>query len=69
MYAISFDLNLATLGAIHPKGFTDDRDLGRLFAALNALKALPWFTGAVTDIRAFRVEDWSNVTPQIKGHP
>jgi virulence-associated protein VapD len=94
MYAISFDLDLATVTAIHPKGFqqayrdveraladhgfhrvqqsvyvADEGGLGRLLDALDALKALSWFPKAVTDIRAFRVEDWSDVTAQIKGRP
>lgn len=31
----------------------DNEDLGNLFDAMNALKALPWFPPAVRDIRAF----------------
>jgi virulence-associated protein VapD len=42
-------------------------DLARLFAALTALKAMPWFPGSVRDIRAFRVEQWSDFTPTVKG--
>ena len=45
---------------------TDEAAIGNIFQALEALKALSWFPGAVTDIRVFRVEDWSNVTPAIK---
>ena len=45
---------------------SDEPGLGNTFQALEALKALPWFLAAVTDIRVFRVEDWSNVTPAIK---
>ena len=37
-------------------------DLANLFAAMNALKALQWFSGCVRDIRAFRIEQWSDFT-------
>ena len=42
-------------------------DMANLFAALLALKALPWFPLAVRDIRGFRIENWSDFTPIIKG--
>lgn len=91
MFAISFDLTVATIEQQHPKGVTqaysdiratlrtfrfdriqgsvyicDSEDLGNLFDALNALKALPWFPPAVRDIRAFRVDQWSDFTDRIK---
>lgn len=31
-----------------------------LFTAIMALKGLPWFAPSVRDIRAFRVEQWSD---------
>lgn len=34
--------------------------------AMNALKALPWFALCVRDIRAFKVEHWSDFTDFIK---
>ncbi len=34
--------------------------------AMNALKALPWFPTCVRDIRAFKVEDWSDFTDFMK---
>ena len=37
-------------------------DLANLFAALQALKSLMWFTGCVRDIRSFRIEQWSDFT-------
>ena len=40
-----------------------DEDLANLLQAMNALKALPWFPRVVRDIRAFRVEQWSDFTP------
>ncbi len=41
-------------------------DLANLFAAIAALKALPWMPGSVRDIRAFRVEQWSDFTDFLK---
>ena len=35
---------------------------------MNALKAIPWFTASVRDIRAFRVENWSDFTSFMKGY-
>lgn len=34
--------------------------------AMNALKSLPWFPACVRDIRAFKVEHWSDFTDFIK---
>jgi virulence-associated protein VapD len=45
---------------------TDKDDLANLFAAIMALKALPWFPKSVRDIRAFKVEHWSDFTRLIK---
>lgn len=41
--------------------------MANLFAALLELKALPWFASVVRDIRGFRIENWSDFTPIIKG--
>jgi virulence-associated protein VapD len=41
-------------------------DLANLFAAMNALKSLQWFAGCVRDIRAFRIEQWSDFTNFFK---
>ncbi|MBB5037866.1 virulence factor [Prosthecobacter dejongeii] len=46
---------------------TEKNDMANLFAALLALKALPWFPMAVRDIRGFKIENWSDFTPIIKG--
>ncbi len=45
---------------------TDKDDLANLFAAIMALKALPWFPASVRDIRAFKVEHWSDFTDIVK---
>ena len=42
-------------------------DLMNLFAAVLALKAMPWFAECVRDIRGYRVEQWSDLTPLMKG--
>jgi len=45
---------------------SDNDDLANLFAAIMALKALPWFPASVRDIRAFKVEHWSDFTTIVK---
>ena len=45
----------------------DVEDIANLFDAMNALKALPWFPDCVRDIKAFRVEQWSDFTRTMKG--
>ena len=45
---------------------TDGEDMANLFQAIMALKALDWFPASVRDIRAFRIEQWSDFTPIIK---
>ncbi len=42
-------------------------DIANLFDAINALKALPWLPACVKDIKAFRVEQWSDFTASMKG--
>ena len=46
---------------------TEKDDMANLFAALLALKALPWFPQVVRDIRGFKIENWSDFTPIIQG--
>jgi len=41
---------------------SENEDLVNLLQAMNALKALSWFPKAVRDVRAFRVEQWSDFT-------
>jgi virulence-associated protein VapD len=45
---------------------TEKEDMASLFSALLALRALPWFPATVRDIRAFRIEQWSDFTPLMK---
>jgi virulence-associated protein VapD len=46
---------------------TDDEDMANLFMAIQALRARAWFPMSVRDIRAFRVEQWSDFTAVVKG--
>lgn len=45
---------------------TDDEDMAKLFAAIHDLKTTAWFPKCVKDIRAFRVEQWSDFTAFVK---
>jgi virulence-associated protein VapD len=44
----------------------ESEDMANLFQAITALKALSWFPPSVRDIRAFRIEQWSDFTPLMK---
>jgi len=41
-------------------------DLANLFSAILALKAMTWFPESVRDLRAFKVEHWSDFTNLVK---
>ena len=45
---------------------TKNTDMGNLFSAISALRAMPWFARCVRDIRGFKVENWSNFTASVK---
>ena len=45
---------------------TDDEDMANLFLAIQSLRELEWFPRSVRDIRAFRVEQWSDFTAIVK---
>lgn len=45
---------------------TQQDNLANLFSAIMALKALPWFPKSVRDIRAFKIEHWSDFTQLMK---
>ena len=40
--------------------------IGKVFDVMNRLKAIDWFRKSVRDVRAFKVEDWSDFTDRIK---
>jgi virulence-associated protein VapD len=46
---------------------TDDEDMANLFLAVQSLCSQAWFPKSVRDIRAFRVEQWSDFTAIAKG--
>lgn len=66
----------ADIGAIlHSPGFarvqgslyvTENEDMANLFLAIEALKENAWFPKSVRDIRAFRIEQWSDFTGVVK---
>lgn len=45
---------------------TERNDMANLYRAIEALKNTAWFRDSVRDIRAFKVEDWSDFTPVFK---
>jgi virulence-associated protein VapD len=45
---------------------TSNEDMAHLFSAFMALRAMPWFPSTVRDIRAFRLEQWSDFTTLMK---
>ena len=52
-----------TQGSVY---LTDKDDMANLFSAIYALKNTAWFRASVRDIRAFKVENWSNFTDIVK---
>jgi len=52
-----------TQGSVY---LTEKNNMANLFLAIEALKKIDWFRKSVRDIRAFRVEDWSDFTAVIK---
>jgi hypothetical protein len=45
---------------------TDQEDMASLFLAIQSLRSRVWFPKSVRDIRAFRVEQWSDFTGVVK---
>ncbi len=41
---------------------TENNNMANLFKVISELKKIEWFKKSVRDIRAFRVEDWSDFT-------
>ena len=66
-----FEINMAlrkydffnTQGSVY---LTERNDMANLYRAIEALKKIEWFRLSVRDIRAFRVEDWSDFTGVVK---
>ncbi len=92
MYAIAFDLEIATLkrecgdpynnayfevrrelealdfnwtqGSVYL--YSGEGGLAAVYRAISKLSGIPWFKKSVRDIRAFKVEDWSDFTAIVK---
>ncbi len=45
---------------------SENEDMANLFLAIQALRQQSWFPGSVRDIRAFRVEQWSDFTSLVR---
>ena len=45
---------------------TEKEDMANLFLAIQSLRARDWFPKSVRDIRAFRIEQWSDFTRVVK---
>ena len=45
---------------------TERDDMANLYRAIETLKNTGWFKDSVRDIRAFKVENWSDFTPVFK---
>jgi virulence-associated protein VapD len=48
---------------------TENEDMANLFLAVMELRAQSWFPPSVRDIRAFRIEQWSDFTSLVKIAP
>lgn len=46
---------------------SEQNTIGLLYNAINRLSSIRWFKESVRDIRAFKVEDWSDITKIVKG--
>ena len=49
--------------------YVDSTDLVHLMRAITALRALSWLPQTLADMRAFRLENWPDLTPFIKDGP
>ncbi|OOO00658.1 MAG: virulence associated protein VapD [Epulopiscium sp. Nele67-Bin004] len=45
---------------------TEKNSLATVYKAINRLSSIDWFKKSVRDIRAFKVEDWSDFTDIVK---
>ena len=45
---------------------SENEDMANLFLAIQSLRARVWFPKSVRDIRAFRIEQWSDFTAVVK---
>ena len=62
--ALGFDW---TQGGVY-MSVAKENTLTTVYKAINRLSAIDWFKKSVRDIRAFKVEDWSDLTDIVKGN-
>lgn len=43
-----------------------ENGLTKVYTAINTLQSIGWFRPSVRDIRAFKIEDWSDFTPLFR---
>lgn len=55
-----------TQGSVYINSSSKD-SLTAVYKAINRLSKIDWFKESVRDIRAFKVEDWSDFTEVVKG--
>ncbi len=46
---------------------SEENNLVAVYKAISRLSEIGWFKQSVRDIRAFKVEDWSDFTETVKG--
>ena len=44
----------------------ENNNLAKVYQAINRLSQIDWFKKSVRDLRAFKVEDWSDFTDIVK---
>jgi len=54
-----------TQGSVYMSNSNKDT-LTKVYKAINSLSKIEWFKRSVRDIRAFKVEDWSDFTEIVK---
>lgn len=54
-----------TQGSLYINSSNTD-NLAQVYKAINKLSKISWFKDSVRDIRAFKVEDWSDFTDIVK---
>lgn len=55
-----------TQGSVYVNS-NSENSLTTVYKAINRLSRIEWFRQSVRDIRAFKVEDWSDFTEIVKG--
>lgn len=55
-----------TQGSVYMSN-AQDNTLSSVYKAINRLSNIGWFKKSVRDIRAFKVEDWSDFTDIVRG--